>query len=172
MFPNVTTIQVAWSGLEAPPTYYLLTHSHWQGSRGKTRVWFWIYRHWERQPLGETVCAVQGMYKGLQVSAVTALVRGSLGVGHRVGGLLFFLPYLLMWFQQKPWLSIFNLKQVWWLAININEHNNNNKTGSSIKWMWSPAVEIFTRCVLPVREILALNLDITSSSWADSRFQC
>lgn len=49
-----------------------------------------------RQPLGETVCAVQGMYKGLQVSAVTAIVRGSLGVGYRMGGLLFFLPYLLM----------------------------------------------------------------------------
>lgn len=75
-------------------------------------------------------------------------------------------------FSKNPYFPIFSLKQVWWLRININEHNNNNRTGSSIKWMWSPAVEIFTRCVLPVREILALNLDITSSCWADSRFRC
>lgn len=135
---------------------------------------FQIYSHPERWLQGRGSLCSPGVWKGLQeVSDVARIVKGRQTGGEPSGRLTLFLPYLL-WhdFSKNPDFLIFSLKQVWWLSININEHNNNNKTGSSIKWMWSPATEIFTRCVLPVREILALNLDITSSSWADSRFQC
>lgn len=106
IFPNVTTVQVTWSGLQAPPASLpppILTDEMKQGP---------IPAVPDLQPPGEVVAreggslCSPGVWKGLQeVSDVALIVKGR-QTGWWAQWEAYSFPPIpaVTWFQQKPWL--------------------------------------------------------------------